>query len=149
MKQLSLLVLVSTVHQALATGSHHHLHVCNRGFCYNKKDDRTRRGGPSLQQKKKRGGLNVCTGDTANCELYAILGSDFVDEEEAIECLNCPSSQQTEQPNDTRPELDNFEILEDVDLDQRRSWKEDPKKGSCYDSDLGYLFDCNLIEMLE
>jgi hypothetical protein len=115
-------------------------------LCYNKKEDWTR-SSPSLQ-KKKPGGLNYCN-DTAECELYALLGSDIVEEEEAVACLNCPT-QQTEQPTDTRAELNmESEILEDIDLDKRRSWKEEPKKGSCYDNDLGYLFDCNLIEILE
>ena len=31
----------------------------------------------------------------------------------------------------------------------RVSWKEHPPKGSCYDSELGYTFDCHLIEILE
>jgi hypothetical protein len=147
MKQISLFILASALPSSLATvgGSHSTVRVCNRGFCYNKKED-WRRSTPSLHHKK-RNGLDFCT-DT-ECEVFSILGTDIIEEEEVVECVNCPP-QQTEQPNDTRPELDvEFEVLEDLDLDKRRSWKEEPKKGSCYDNDLGYLFDCNLIKILE
>jgi hypothetical protein len=45
------------------------------------------------------------------------------------------------------------EVPEIMDLDKTEkshvSWKELPKRGRCYDSALGYEFDCNLVEILK
>jgi hypothetical protein len=45
------------------------------------------------------------------------------------------------------------EVIDIMDLDETEkthvSWKERPKRGRCYDSALGYEFDCNLVEILE
>ena len=147
---MNLLLLSLTVPFASAAvggGSHSTVQVCNRGFCYTKKEDWTL--SPTRLGKRKGGGLEFCGHN--DCEVLSILGSDIVEEEEAIECVNCaPSPAVEEQPNDTKPELKwSFEILDDMDLDKRRSWKEEPKKGNCYDNELGYMFDCNLVQILE
>lgn len=125
------------------------LHVCNRGFCYNKKESWTRNT-PSLTQKRTAR-LNSCK--EPECDLYEILGSEFLEEEEAIECPNCPPPATEDQTTiNNAAAYDDFfqcEILEGIDFDERRSWKEEPKKGSCYDKDLGHVFDCNLLQILE
>jgi hypothetical protein len=139
-----LLALASQLEFVHGGGGPVTMHVCNRGFCYNKKEDFHRKS-PSLQ--RKRGGLDVCEGG-GECELYAILETELL--LEAVECrVDCPP-ESLEQPSDTRADLQyDFETLDDLDLDLRRSWEDEPKKGSCYDDDLGYLFDCNLIKILE
>lgn len=70
-----------------------------------------------------------------------------------MECLDClPASAEIETENDTSTSQDynlEFDILQDDDLDERKSWKEEPKRGKCQDENMGDIFDCNLIEILE
>eukprot|EP00339_Tiarina_fusa_P028312 CAMPEP_0117016822 /NCGR_PEP_ID=MMETSP0472-20121206/13227_1 /TAXON_ID=693140 ORGANISM="Tiarina fusus, Strain LIS" /NCGR_SAMPLE_ID=MMETSP0472 /ASSEMBLY_ACC=CAM_ASM_000603 /LENGTH=147 /DNA_ID=CAMNT_0004721025 /DNA_START=143 /DNA_END=586 /DNA_ORIENTATION=- len=138
---VTLAVQISYVHAGGPTT----LQVCNRGLCYNKKEDFNKRN-PSLQ--KKRRGFDVCEGG-GECELYAILETELFEKLEAVECVDCPA-ETLEHPNDTRADQQyDFETLDELDLDLRRSWRDEPKKGNCYDENLGYLFDCRLIEVLE
>ena len=91
--------------------------------------------------------MNFIPGE--DCEVFSILSTDVVEEQEAIECANCPP-QEAVKPSEAVFELDaNVEVLEDLDLDRRRSWKDEPQKGSCYDNDLGYLSDCKLDSILK
>ena len=148
-----------------ATTSAATVHVCNRGFCYNKVEEWAPHS-PSLSARQKkfhphphhhqhphhsRGTvLDSCTGDSKSWELYyAILGTELMEEEEAVECIDCPPPKIP--MNDTKKERLNidWDVLEDEDLDLRRSWKDEPKRGNCYDDELGYLYDCNLVEILE
>ena len=136
----------------LATvGSHATLHVCNRGFCYNKRAEWIPSNTPSLQNQKRR---KPCT--EPHCELAHILRNEYLLQQEAMECLDCPpASTETKPENEndtsTSSQLYNleFDILQDVDLDERKSWKEEPKRGKCQDENMGDIFDCNLIEILE
>jgi hypothetical protein len=129
----------------LATiGSHATLHFCNQGLHYYKKDEWIPNNTPSLQNQKKR---KSC----AQLHILHILRSEYVLQQVAMECLDYPSAS-AETENDTgTPQDYNLEsdILQDDHLNERKSWKEEPKRGKCQDKDTGDIFDCNLIEILE
>lgn len=159
----------------LVFASHYHypstLHVCNRGFCYTKKEEwRKQRHRPlysasTKQGSTERGSFNFCTdshGNPLDCELFEILDMDqydeiYEEEHEAIECRPgdpCKTiikDSSTEKP----PVLYYYteKILELDDEDESLnlghiSWKERPQKGKCYDQNSSLGFDCNLIEVL-
>jgi hypothetical protein len=119
----------------LATvGSHATLHIGNRGLlCYNKKEEWIPNKTPSLQNQKRR---KPCT--EPHCELVHILRSEYLLQQEAM--LERASAE-TETENDTS--------TSSQDYDGRKSWKEEPKRGKCQDENMGDIFDCNLIEILE
>jgi hypothetical protein len=141
---LGLLFVRASVIVSASGGSPATLHICNRGFCYNKREeivDLSVSHTLSLNQKKKGNSFS-------DRELYAILSSELFEDGEAVECLNCPPPE--EQPNDTTTQMNiEFQTLEDDDLDQRRSWREQPIKGKCMDTELDYLFPCALHQVLE
>jgi hypothetical protein len=79
---------------------------------------------------------------------------------EAVECTSsaCKRMQEESIDNHSQASSQMFssmdgEVPEIMDLDKTEkshvSWKELPKRGRCYDSALGYEFDCNLVEILK
>jgi hypothetical protein len=149
MKQASTLLSLSILGifcpPVLATvGSHATLHICNRGFCYNKKQEWTPNNTPSLQNQKRR---KPCT--EPHCELVHILRGEYVLQQEAMQCLDCPPASENDTRSSSQDYNFEFDILQDDDLDERKSWKVEPKRGKCQDENMGDIFDCNLIEILE
>lgn len=135
------------------------LHVCNRGFCYTKKEPLDPYSSGRISSKRKSG-LNFCTdsgGHIRDCELFEILGTE--EELEAVECTsNSCERMQEEVVRSNEPLTQVYSSVdgEVVDLDnndesnqEHVSWKEKPKRGRCYDNSLAYEFDCNLVEILE
>jgi len=146
------------------------IRYCNRGFCYTKQvsasksefaphttamiHDHKYQPAPS-----RRSGLDFCTdghGYVQECEMMSILGS-FKD----IENINespFPNKKRTIIPDFNRKDRNSYRIK---NLNENRngkernyrashvSWKEKPQRGHCFDSETGYAFDCNLIEVLD
>lgn len=152
------------------------LHICNRGFCYTKKEtplspsnwhltQLAGRAGGTKRKKRQQRGIDYCTIDSSledliDCELFSILGAERVDEEfEALECpkgLSCEPQDDivAKHPSMMSQGLAEGEIIEldtknDDNAKKRPSWKERPLSGKCYDNELDYEFDCNLIEIIE
>ena len=117
------------------------LHVCNRGYCYYKKED-THNDRSLLKH-----------GQSVDVELLAaILSPHIFEEGEAVECrgTNCNTKEQQQKKIDENVYYE-YDILdaEDLDYNKRRSWKEEPKRGKCIDHDLGSVYTCNLVQILE
>jgi len=149
------------------------LHVCNRGFCFTKKE---RPLDPSAyhavhfnkQQsptKRPTSGsvIDFCTevksqNGEVDCELFHILGTERVDEE--FEAVECPKGMDCEAVEDDAVFEENFTTYEEDDmgvleLDEsettiggHRSWHERPQRGKCFDGS-GYEFECYLVEILD
>jgi len=81
------------------------------------------RGDSADPQKSKMGqGLQFCSG--ADCTKLNILGTGI---------------SHSSANHDT----------DEKDAGHHISWKNHPQKGKCFDSDLGYAFDCRLVEILD
>mmetsp|Transcript_26920 Transcript_26920/g.41230 ORF Transcript_26920/g.41230 Transcript_26920/m.41230 type:complete len:250 (-) Transcript_26920:163-912(-) len=172
MSLLSLLLVPS----AVFASQHHYsstLHVCNRGFCYTKKEDWRRQQRPlystsataSEQGNTKGGSFNFCTdshGNPLDCELFEILNMDqydaiYEEENEALECRQGdPCETSVKQGPTEKPPVFYYYTEKILELDEEGdsikhghiSWKERPQKGKCYDQYSKQPFDCNLIEVL-
>lgn len=162
--------LLLVTHPLLAASSHT-LHICHRGFCYNKREEPLSPSTWHLAQLSPRKsknpsmtrGIDFCTfsegEEFLDCELFSILGAESVDREfEALECLkgvDCGikekhKAQKEEESITTYTVIDGEVIELDEEIKGGHvSWKEHPQKGKCYDSELGYEFECNLVEVIE
>jgi hypothetical protein len=155
-------VLATTVGGSHDGTRHTSTSIWNRGSCYsynNKKEDEwipnNTPSAPSLQNQKRR---KPCTAEELerHCEqlVHSTWRSEYLlQQQQAMECavdLDCPpapASAETE--NDTSSSNIRQDHDDDDHLEERKSWKEQPKRGKCQDENMGEIFDCNLIEILE
>ena len=139
---ITALVVISSTTTASSAGGGSMLHVCNRGYCYYKKED-TQSDRSLLKH-----------GQSVDVELLAaILSPHIFEEGEAIECrgTNCNVNKESNHDQQRKDDELYYEYLdvEDLDYNKRRSWKEEPKRGKCIDHDLGSVYTCNLVQILE
>ena len=107
--------------------------------------------------KKQKSALNFCTDDrghVTDCELLEIIGvSAVVEEYEGVYDVNNSKNYEVT----TQSLLTEYEDMKkdtgENNLTENQkssvSWKDQPKRGMCYDGVQAYTFDCNLIEVLE
>eukprot|EP00566_Odontella_aurita_P019503 CAMPEP_0113578682 /NCGR_PEP_ID=MMETSP0015_2-20120614/29630_1 /TAXON_ID=2838 /ORGANISM="Odontella" /LENGTH=293 /DNA_ID=CAMNT_0000482541 /DNA_START=34 /DNA_END=915 /DNA_ORIENTATION=+ /assembly_acc=CAM_ASM_000160 len=117
-------------------------------------------------------------GHVMDCELYSILGMDRDELEAEFEALEStgPSArsgsgrrgvgkEDEESQNKEEKKMDDLGEgpesqeegiidVDDHDFDSPRvsghvSWKDRPVRGKCYDNDSGYIFECDLVQILD
>ena len=130
------------------------LQICNRGLCYNRKEDII-----AKTKMMKQDGIDFCVGSgrtrsSSHCDLWTILPQETYEQLQAIECSSkegcpLPPLPSQEQQDNVSGRHDDMDVLDDIDLDRRRTWTDEAIKGNCYDDHLGHLFDCNLLKRLE
>jgi hypothetical protein len=164
-------ILLAIGHGSSSSGAV--LHICNRGFCFNKREVPLSPAAWHLAQlrrfagtrKRVKGIVDFCSSSDAkardamiDCELFSILGAERVDRE--FEALECPKGRYSCQTTDeilkkeSPMEQSNFgnDDVETIELDtagrgaDERHW---PVSGKCYDNEQDYEFDCNLVQIIE